>query len=175
MTPNALRSWKSAGFTLLEIVVSLVVLALLLFSLGFIVLNSQMRMRGSSHRDIAYSLAESMIDQIRDMKWEDVEKDTTYSGLVPDPPQNAGMPNQYPPAPYPSFVHESNYPEPGTGSIVTHGKEYRFIVRTLYDTANSVNEDLTFVTVGIYWEETAGGVNAARDIVLQSEIFRRDQ
>jgi len=164
------------AFTLLEVIIAMLLLMLLLFSVGQVVLTSQVRMKNSSRQNAAMTIAEGVIESIRGMSWNDVDKVSTYDGTKspPDSPKQAGTPRQYPPAPYPVSEMTDLIPVAESGEVVKSLSSYGIIVRTLYDPAYPGCDDLLSVTVEVHWREGSGsGASGERSVTLASGIFRR--
>jgi type II secretory pathway pseudopilin PulG len=162
------------GFTLIEMIVAFILLVLLLFSLGVLIPLSQVRIKSTTHRDIALTLADNMIERMRSISFDNVKK-SLYSGEnVPfDPPANQGTPEQFPPLPYPSISILRSYPSSETLEIVIHKVDYFFSVRA---EADNGNPDLTIVNVHVMWCEAGRDLKAGKStnasINLSSKISR---
>jgi len=171
------RSPRSGrAFTLLEIIIAMLLLMLLLFSVGQVILTSQVRMKSSSRQNIGMTVADGMIESIRGMKWEDMDRVSTYDGTrnPPDPPRLAGTSRQYPPSPYPVKQAADLVPVAESGEVVASRSDYAITVRSFYDPAYPGCEDLLTVVVEVQWSEGSGsGASRSRSVKLVSEVFRR--
>jgi Tfp pilus assembly protein PilV len=168
---------KGRGFTLIEVVVSLCILILLLFSFGYLIFLSSVKMRSSAHHSTAVNLAENMMERIRALKWNEVEKEVTYNGLASpsQPPVNAGAANQFPPTPYPQTSYVNYYTSSSSGAQVSHVTSYSFIVRTYYDPDYPTSQDLLYVAIDVCWKESSGsGGSFTRKVSLVSELINNE-
>jgi Tfp pilus assembly protein PilV len=168
---------RSEGFTLIEVVVSLCILILLLFSFGYLIFLSSVNIRSSAHHSTAVNLAENMMERIRALKWADVEKGVTYDGLKEPPASsaNTGASNQFPPTPYPRASYVNYYTSSTSRAQVSHETNYSFIVRTYYDPDYPATQDLLFVIIDVYWRESSSaGGSFMRKVSLSSELINSE-
>lgn len=161
----------SRGFTLAEMVVSMVLLLLIIFSLGLLIPYSKVRMHSTIDRDMAYMLADNMIERIRVLSFDDINVNDRFDGGAPD---NEGTYYQYPPTPYPRTVAIVRYPSPLRNDVVSHEMEYRFIVNASYEESEEKTPYLKRVTVEVRWTESSTPAGSGeRKAVLSSRIFKR--
>ncbi len=156
------------GFTILETVIALLILTFIIFSLGILIPLSQTRIQSTSHRDMAFTIADTVLEQMQTIYWERMQKssggETRFIGnhkfFDPDNQSLAAnlytLPvNGYPPSPYPTVSHSFYSAEnSGLGILLTpHIVNYVLVVRSLY---SGPNEDLLAVSVDVYWRESSG-------------------
>lgn len=154
------------GFTLLEMIISMILLMLILFSIGILIPYSQMRMNKTAHRDIAVLLAENMIENIRTLYYDNVVTGT-FNGIEGDSAIDCSGSQAFPPLPYPreeyQYVVEGN----------PHKIVYSYIV-----TANTINPNNKIVSVSVYWREDVSRANPdttemMKSITLNGGVYRR--
>jgi len=156
------------GFSLAEIVVAMIILVLLLFSFGYLLFLSSVRTRAISSKTTAQTLAESLITRIENLQWCSIEKSCLFDGLKGTEPVNTGLPDQFPPSPYPSTIVNNNYYS--NDKDISHSTEYFFIVSSCYDPEFPATENLLCVAVNVYWYEGAQAGKLNR-LTLTTEIF----
>lgn len=161
------------GFSILEVMIAMMLLALILFSLGLLIPISQVRVRNTANHDMAFTLAENIMEKIRGLPWENIEKNRVFRGYIPDPAVTDGMGTQiYPPEPYPSLMYDFRS---GDTALVTTTRSVPYVctVKSIYD-SHFGTEDLLDVTVQVNWTEPTGsGGSAEKSVSLSSRICRR--
>lgn len=170
------------GFTLIEMIITLLLLVLLLFSLGILIPLSQIRMKNTSHQDIAVILAENIMSDIHCLTWNNISKNATFDSNKPvaDPAIIENGIRIFPPEPYPIMhyqIYSGEYSQGKGTSYPIHEVNYKYVIKTLYDTtpAGVEIEDLLKISVSIYWDESRGhgGTRKDRFINLTSKLLRR--
>lgn len=153
------------GFTLLEMIISMILLMLILFSIGILIPYSQMRMNKTTHRDIALLLAENMIESIRTLYYDNIIIGT-FNGIEGAPSITNGT-QAFPPLPYP--MEEYQY--------LVEGKPHR-IVYSYIVSAGEINLNNKKVSVSVYWMEEVSKASPdtaemMKSITLNGGIYRR--
>lgn len=162
----------TGGFTLLEMIVAMILLMLILFSIGVLIPYSQVRMKKTTHKDIAVLLAENMFENVRTIRFEDVRCDKQYDGNFssPTPPFQDGSGRQiFPPVPYPSEEYQYFV----EGNI--HRIKYSYFV-TASDVGTSGNSKK--VSISVYWSEgsrdqATGSMEDMKSITVDGAVYRR--
>lgn len=161
---------RYAGYSLIELLIGILLFILLLLFIGTLIPMSQVSARSSSHHDVAMTLAESLMDNIRALPWDSIiKKDDAYDGREGTPTENA----LYPPYPYPTKDVYSIYPDPGTLQMVAHETKYYFTVQARYEPPGPHNQKLIKVVIGVSWDEFQGGGVRRKQITLVSKIARK--
>jgi len=160
------------GFSLLELIIAFVLLVLLFLSIGTLIPYSQMSMRTTASKDVATTMAESMIESIRVLDWDDVDKSgKTYSGLTASP--FSPFHGKFPPPPFPQKKVRNDSPSL-QGDITIEGeKNYFFIVRSFYDPGTS-QSNIIKVVVGVYWDVTNNREDTGKKVILTSKLFHKE-
>ena len=134
------------GLTLIEVVVATIILTLLLFSLGVLIPMTQVRIRNTSHHDLAVTYAENMMEKIRAMPFDSIiVPGDFYSPTTPAQPSLGWL---FPPDP----PYRELYFEISSGES-RHSLSYAYHVITWPGS----NPDLKEVEVSVYWTESSGG------------------
>ncbi|MHC9539008.1 MAG: prepilin-type N-terminal cleavage/methylation domain-containing protein [Vulcanimicrobiota bacterium] len=154
------------GFTLLEMIISMILLMLILFSIGILIPYSQVRMNKTAHRDIAVLLAENMIENIRTLYYDNVMTGT-FNGVEGDSAIDCNGSQAFPPLPYPREEYQ----------YLVEGNPHR-IVYSYIVTASEINPDNKKVSVSVYWMEDVSKANPdpaemMKSITLNGGIYRR--
>ncbi|MGV8118122.1 MAG: hypothetical protein AB2L14_00010 [Candidatus Xenobiia bacterium LiM19] len=71
---------RAQGFTILETVIAMLILTFIIFSLGILIPLSQTRIRTTSHRDMAFTIADAVLEQMQTIYWDRIIKNSTYVG-----------------------------------------------------------------------------------------------
>ncbi|MGV8122237.1 MAG: hypothetical protein AB2L14_20945 [Candidatus Xenobiia bacterium LiM19] len=153
------------GFTMLEMIISMILLMLILFSIGILIPYSQVRMNKTAHRDIAVLLAANMIENIRTLYYDNVMTGT-YNGVEGASSIHNGS-QAFPPLPYPGEEYQ----------YLVEGNPHR-IVYSYVVTASEINPDNKKVSVSVYWVEDVSKANPdstemMKSITLNGGIYRR--
>jgi len=152
---------RAYGFTILETVIAMLILTFIIFSIGILIPIAQTRIRSTAQRDMAYTIADAVLEQMQTIYWERIVKNQLFIGnknfVDPDnmtiaegsydPPVNG-----YPPSPYPTVCQSFYSAEHQGGSILLTPSltNYVIVVRSLY---SSSEDDLVTVSVDVYWME----------------------
>lgn len=163
----------AGGITFMELMISLGVLSFIIFSICVLLALSQLRVHTVTDRDVAYTLADNMIESIRTLGFSDITPDITFSG---GPPENEGTYYQFPPEPYPRIALTNYYPGTHGTAIISRSVEYTFTVRATRESDKSGDEigNLKKVVVTVKWNEIkASGRSEEASIVLSSRILKR--
>ncbi|MDQ7822569.1 MAG: hypothetical protein RDV48_07205 [Candidatus Eremiobacteraeota bacterium] len=149
--------------------VALLLLALLIFSIGVLIPFSQLHMRQTTHRDMAYTYADILLNTVCGMNSGDIVPGTTFSGQ----PAHSG-PSQFPPWPYPSVTHVSEYPSTDTAKSLTHTTEYFFTVTAAQE--SPIKPKVYVVTVNVSWREHGAKESEAQEktITVSSKVTRKE-
>ncbi len=160
------------GFSLLELIIAFILLILLFLSIGTLIPYSQLWMRNTASKDIATTMAESMIESIRVLDWNDVDKSgKTYSGVAAVP--TSLFHGKFPPSPYPQKKVRNDSPSL-QGDITIEGeKKYCFIVRTFYD-PGTAQGNIIKVVVGVYWDVVNNREDTGKKVILTSKLFHKE-
>jgi prepilin-type N-terminal cleavage/methylation domain-containing protein len=165
------------GFSLLEVIIAMALFVLIVFSIGTLIPYSQMRVQSTSRKDVAFTLAESILEKTKSLPWDSLDYTMDFDGTASSPPdpRGKGTLTQYPPSPYPSKTVQTLYPDPVTRQILTREVVYLFHVTTEYDKDSGGNliDNLATVTIKVQWEETNGGATRQREVELRTKVCRR--
>ncbi len=157
------------GFTLIEMIISMLLLMLILFSIGVLIPYSQVRMKKTANRDVAVLLAENMIENIRAMYFDNITS-STYDGIEGTPASiDVGGSQMFPPLPYP----REDYGYLVEGNV--HQVTYTYVV---YAHAAGSPENYKEVSVSVYWSEDTNRerdntVKELKSITVNGGIYRR--
>jgi prepilin-type N-terminal cleavage/methylation domain-containing protein len=175
------------GFSLMEVMIAMLVLLLVLGSFGVLLPLSQIGMKNTATKDVAYTLAENMIENIRALDCEKIKVPARFSSS-PFAPLSTGelsdpvtyLDGQYPPLPYPCKEYEfqsGNIVAPD-GSIRIPRKLVNFYYRVT--TENEMEggvpiDGFISLTVEVFWTEARAGRagNNQQMITVTSKIMRR--
>ncbi|MHC9544061.1 MAG: hypothetical protein AB9903_31495 [Vulcanimicrobiota bacterium] len=178
---------RAQGFTILETVIAMLILTFIIFSLGILIPLSQTRIRTTSHRDMAFTIADAVLEQMQTIYWDRIRKNSTYIGnsrffdsdnqSIAEDSYDTPV-NGYPPSPYPTVSHNFNSAENhGSGFVITpHLVRYVIVVRSLY--SNPSEENMVTVSVDVYWKEQSTGKNrdsGLKKITVSTMRYQRDE
>ncbi|MDQ7824871.1 MAG: hypothetical protein RDV48_18880 [Candidatus Eremiobacteraeota bacterium] len=161
------------GFTLVEVIIALLLFLLIISYFLLLIPLSQVRIKNSTHQDVALTLAEDILEKVRVMKWSDIDKNSTYDGTTfnnhtPDPAtqQYAGAAFYPPVPPYRLYTYRM------MSSDKPHSVDYQFNVDTRYEPGST---ELIKVTVKVFWQESTGnrGSLQIKQCMLSSKICKR--
>jgi len=168
---------RAYGFTILETVIAMLVLAFLIFSIGILIPLAQTRIKSTAQRDVAYTVADAVLEQMQTVYWERIKKNSTFIGSRHIFNESASedlydIPvNGYPPPPYPAVSSSFYSVERHSGStfIVPNLTRYVIVVRSIY---SGSDEDLVNVGVDVYWTEktTSSDINSGLKKITVSTI-----
>jgi len=146
------------GFSLLEVVVAVALLAGVLFSVGVLIPRAVMHMRNYGYQARGVELAEQLMEEIRGLDAPDIVSGT-YDGSNTSGRNIAAR--RFPPTPYPTYtaVFQSG------GQEVR--KEYRFTVNVAPVAPGST---LRRVQVTTTWIESHGGEDVNRSWSVSSYV-----
>lgn len=158
------------GLTLIEVVVATIILTLLLFSLGVLIPMTQVKIRNTSHHDLAVTYAENMMEKIRAMPFDYIiVPGDFYSPTAPAQPSHGWL---FPPVP--------PYPTDREVSLKLYSGDPRYEPGRSLSYAYHVitwpgdNPDLINVEVSVYWIESSGGGGSSRTpkcVTLSSVLY----
>jgi hypothetical protein len=160
---------RMQGISLIELIVSLVLLILVIVSVGTIIPYTQLGMRDSNYKNIATTQGEGMIEAIRALDWNDIDKSgTSYNGTkaVPD----GQYKGRYPPSPYPCKRIHLDAISPGADATIELEKAYSLVVRTFYDPP--LSDSVIRVMVSVYWDMPGNDEAQAKRVTISSKICR---
>lgn len=175
------------GFTILETVIAMLILTFVIFSLGILIPLSQTRIRNTSHRDMAFTIADAVLEQMQTIYWDRIIKNSIYIGnrrffdsdnqSIPEDLYDTPV-NGYPPSPYPVISHSFNSAENRGNGFVTapHLIRYIIVVRSLY--SDPSEEDMVTVSVDVYWKEQStvkDRDSGLKKITVSTMRYQRDE
>jgi type II secretory pathway pseudopilin PulG len=168
---------RAYGFTILETVIAMLILAFLIFSIGILIPLAQTRIKSTAQKDMAYTIADAVLEQMQTVYWERIKKNSTFIGSRHIFNESAAedlydIPvDGYPPPPYPA-VSSSFYSverQGGSTFLMPNLTKYVIVVRSIY---SGTDEELVNVGVDVYWTEktTSGDVNSGLKKISVSTI-----
>jgi len=169
---------KKRGVSFLEAIIAIGILSLVIFSAGILIPLAQTYSFKSTNRATALTLANSLMEKMRAINFDDIDTDKFYRGSLnpPVPALNEGMYYRYPPHPYPSTAIDIYYPGPGSTSILCHTVIYSFDVSASFDRDKKGDkiENLKKVDITVRWNEPGrltGDLKSS--VTLSSKIIKR--
>lgn len=157
----------------MEVMIALGILSFVIFSIGVLIPLSQVRVQSGTDRDVAYTLADNMIESVRALGFDDIMENRTYSGTMPA--ANPGTYYQYPPRPYPSVTVTNYYPGQ-RNTVISHDVQYSYSVRADFarNKSGDIIPNLKTLVVTVSWHQADwAGKGNERSITISSRIIKR--